>query len=73
MVDSAVSNLEFTFSFHLPGQPHVQDHVSGKETWYEKHYLYIFILSTSKLWFSFHNSQKSLYYVPVIAASEHFG
>ena len=22
---------EFTFSFHLPGQPHVQSHVSGKE------------------------------------------
>ena len=27
----AVSFSKFTFSFYLPGQPHVQNHVSGKE------------------------------------------
>ena len=35
LLHSAVLISEFTFSFHLPGQPHVQNHVSGKENWYE--------------------------------------
>ena len=35
LLHSAVLILEFTFSFHLPGQPHVQNHVSGKENLYE--------------------------------------
>ena len=31
LLHSAILIPEFTFSFHLPGQPHVQNHVSGKE------------------------------------------
>ena len=35
LLHSAVLISEFKFSFHLPGQSHVQNHVSGKENWYE--------------------------------------
>ena len=35
LLHSAVLISEFIFSFYLPGQPHVQNHVSRKEIWYE--------------------------------------
>ena len=31
LLHNSVLSLEFTFSFYLPGQLHVQNHVSGKE------------------------------------------
>ena len=31
LLHSAVLISEYTFSFHLTGQPHVQNHVSEKE------------------------------------------
>ena len=35
LIQSDIVFSEFPFSFHSPGQPHLENHVSGKENLYE--------------------------------------